>query len=122
MLRLIERHCQTVGCTIETPWLPGGIRNYADHSRFIPALFFDGSVRLSPAPREKLTNLFEIICIMLSVPSCPRIVGVAFGPPTFYFRQIFWRYGGATLHIPQEGTILFRIVLHRARGADPPMG
>src|SRR6516225_11823881 len=112
MLRLIKGHCQTVGRTIETPWVPDGIRDYADHSRFIPALFFDGSVRLGPAPREKLTNLFEIICIMLSVPSRPRIVGAAFGPPTFHPRQIFWRYGGATLRIPQESTILHRPARH----------
>ena len=48
---------------------------------------------------------------MLGVPLRPKTVRLPFGPPIFQPSQIFWGYDGASVRIPQESSILFRILL-----------
>ena len=108
---LLKRHCQTVRGTIVTPWISDHVRQHADHSRLIPAMFFDRGVCFGPAQRKKLTNLFEIVCVLLGVPSRPKTVRLPFGPPIFHPSQIFRGYDGASIDISQQSSILFRIQL-----------
>jgi hypothetical protein len=74
-------------------------------------MLFNRSVRLLPAQRENLTDLFEIVCVMFGVPLGPEAARLAFGPPTLQNSQIFWGYDGLTGRIPQESSILFRTPL-----------
>ena len=74
-------------------------------------MFFDRGVCFVPTARTKRTNLFEMVCIMSGVPQCPKTIRVAFGPPIFDPNKILQWYGRATVGVPQETPVLFRILL-----------